>query len=91
MSLFINTTGTLGVILQAGTNNVTGSLFLTLLTILIFLIIIGVMFQIPLEFLSVIILPVCLTCASYYNDFLIPLVVILIYVTTIISKNWIFK
>lgn len=91
MSLFINTTGTLGIILQEGTNNITGNLFLTLFTILIILIIIGVMFQIPLEFLAVIILPLCLACASVYNTFLIPVVIILIYFSTIISKNWIFK
>lgn len=88
---FINTTDTLGTILDAGTQNATGSLMATLLFILLFLVVICLMFSIPLEFISIIILPLCLSCASYYSDFFKPLIVIIIYVSMIIAKNWLFR
>jgi len=88
---FINTTDIIGSILDAGTQNATGSLMATLLFILLFLVVICLMFGIPLEFISIIILPLCLSCASYYSDFFKPLIVILIYVSMIIAKNWLFK
>lgn len=88
---FINKTDTMGVILDAGTQNATGDLMVTLLFILLFLIAICLMFSIPLEFIAVIILPICLASASYYSDFFKPLIVIIIYVSMIIAKNWLFK
>lgn len=91
MALFINVTDPLGIIVQHGTQSVTGSLFATLLIILIFLVAIGLMFQIPLEFLSIIILPYCLACGSHYSSFVAPMGVILIYIATLITKNWLFK
>ena len=89
--VFINTTDIIGTIIGAGTENATGNLVVTLLFILLFLIVIALMFSIPLEFISVIILPLCLASASYYSDFFKPLIVILIYVSMIIAKNWLFK
>jgi len=89
--MFINTTESIGTIIQAGTQSVTGSLFLTLLMIFIFLVIIGIIFSIPLEFISIILLPFCLACASHYGNFVAPVAIILIYVSTIITKNWIFR
>lgn len=88
---FINATDTIGNILNLGTQNATGNMMATLLFTLLFLVVICMMFGIPLEFASVILLPLCLACASYYSDFFKPLIVILIYVSMIISKNWIFK
>jgi len=89
--MFINVTESIGVILQAGTQNITGSIFATLLLILMFLFVIAIMFSIPLEYISILILPYCLACASYYGNFVAPVGIILIYVSTIITKNWIFK
>lgn len=89
--MFINLTGAIGTILESGTQSVTGSLFSTLLFILIFLIAIGILFSIPLEYIAIFIIPFCLACASYYSNFVAPLGVILIYVSFIITKNWIFK
>lgn len=89
--VFINTTDIIGSVLGHGTENATGSLMATLLFILLFLLVICLMFSIPLEFASVILLPICLASASYYSDFFKPLIVILIYVSMIIAKNWMFK
>lgn len=91
MVFFINETDVIGQILQAGSQNVTGSLFLTLLIILIFLMVIAMMFSIPLEFISILILPICLASASYYGDFIAPVGIIIFYISFIITRNWIFK
>lgn len=88
---FINTTDIIGSILDSGTQNATGNMVATLLFILLFLVVICLMFSIPLEFISIILLPLCLAMASYYSDFFKPLIVILIYVSMIIAKNWLFK
>jgi len=89
--VFINETGIIGTIIAAGTQNVTGNLFITLLVVLIFLIVIGIMFSIPLEFIAILILPICLASGSYYHNFVAPLGIIIIYIATLITKNWLFK
>jgi hypothetical protein len=89
--LFINQTETIGVILSAGTSTLTGSMVATLLFILLFLMTMAFMFGIPLEFLAVIILPFCIACVTVYGNFWLPIVVIILFVGSIIAKNWLFK
>jgi len=89
--MFINESGIIAQIMQSGTHTITGSMYLTIFIVLIFLIIICMMFSIPLEFLSIIILPFCISIMAYYSNFIAPVGVILIYLTTIITKNWLFK
>lgn len=88
---FINQTDVIGRILESGTNTLTGSMVATLFFILLFLIVVAFMFGIPLEFLAVIILPFCLALGSYYSNFYIPIIVIIVFVASIIAKNWMFK
>ena len=88
---FINTTGTIGTIMQSGTSTLTGTMVATLLFILIFLVVMALMFGIPLEFMAVVILPFCIGVSSYYTNFLLQTIVILLYVSMIIAKNWLFK
>lgn len=89
--VFINTTDIIGVIIGRGTDNATGSLMATLLFLLAFLLVLCFMFQIPMEFASIILLPICLACGAYYTDFFKPLIVIIIYVSMVIAKNWLFR
>jgi len=89
--IFINATESIGKILNAGTLSITGSLMATLLFILIVLIVLCMMFSIPLEFISIIILPFCIAVGSYYSEFLAPIIVIIIYISTLIAKNWLFR
>lgn len=89
--VFLNVTESIGSIINVSSTNFTGNIVGTIMLILIFLIIICVMFDIPLEFLSVIILPFCIVCAAYYSYFMIPIVVICLYVSILISKNFLFK
>lgn len=88
---FINATGTIGTIMSSGTSTLTGSVVATLFFILLFLIVMALMFGIPLEFLVVVILPLCIGIASYYSNFVLPVVIIILYVSSIIAKNWLFK
>ena len=88
---FINSTDVIGRILESGTNTLTGSMVATLFFILLFLIVVAFMFGIPLEFLAVIILPFCLALGSYYSNFYIPIIIIIVFVASIIAKNWLFK
>lgn len=91
MALFINVTESIGQIITNGTTIVTGSIVATLFIILIILIVLAFMFQIPLEFLGMFILPFCLVLASFYGVFLLAVIIFIIFVSLIIAKNWIFK
>jgi len=89
--LFINQTETIGTIINAGTQNLTGSLVATFFVILLFLLIIAVIFQIPLEFIAIFILPFMLVIGAFYSSFMIPIIVLFIFAAIIITKNWIFN
>jgi len=89
--VFINETDILGLILAAGTSNLTGNIVATLLLVLLFLVCISLMFSIPLELTTVILLPLCIGMGAYYSNMLAALIVILIYISMIVAKNWLFK
>lgn len=88
---FINQTDVIGRILDSGTQTLTGSMVATLFFILMFLIVIAFMFGIPLEFLAIFILPFCIAVGSYYSNFLLPIIIIIIFLASIIAKNWLFR
>ena len=89
--IFINNSETIGKIMEAGTQNLTGSIVATLLLVLIVLLVICMMFGIPFEFASVILLPFCISVGAFYTNLVGPLIVILLYVSMIIAKNWLFR
>lgn len=88
---FINQTDVIGTVMEAGTKSLTGSMVATLFFVLMFLIVMALMFGIPLEFLAVIILPFCIAVGSFYSNFYLPIVVILLFVSSILAKNWLFR
>jgi hypothetical protein len=61
------------------------------LLIMIILIIVALMFGIPLEFTAIIILPFCIVVASQYSNFMIPLITIILFLSAVITKNWLFR
>lgn len=87
----VNQTGTIGNILSAGTQNLTGSMVATLFLILMIFIALTIMLRIPLEITAIIILPFCLGAGAFYSNFMIPVVAILVFLTMMIAKNWLFK
>jgi len=89
--MFINSTGEIASILTRGTTTLTGNLTATLLLFLIILFVLCIMFTIPVEFAGVILLPFCISVAAYYSEFVGPVVTIIVYLSTILAKNWIFR
>lgn len=89
--VFINASGTIANVLIAGTENLTGDIVSTLLMVFLFLMVICLMFGIPLEFTTVIMLPLLIATAAFYSTFMGPLIVFLIYMATLLAKNWLFK
>ena len=88
---FMNNTETIGVIINTGSSTLTGSIMASIFLLLIFLIVVSLMFGIPLEFLAIIVLPFCLSVGAYYSDFMIPIIVIIVYLSMLIAKNWLFR
>ena len=82
---FINDTGTIGIIIEAGTN-MTGSLFLTVLIIMIVLIGLCLMFRIPTDIVAPIILPVFIVGMAYSTEFLAIGGLLLVYLAVLFSK-----
>lgn len=70
MADLYNSTGTLGIILDAVTNNVTGSLFLTLLLIVTMFIVILFVLRVPFQFQPVLLLPFLIYLMAFTGEFL---------------------
>jgi len=91
VELFLNETGFVGDILTGLTNNVTGSLFLTLLMIMLFFILMTLLFRFPIEFSLVLLLPLFLGFMAATSDFLALGGVVLIYLGIVFAKNFFIK
>lgn len=89
--MFINWSQSIGQILTAGTQNTTGSMFLTLLLIFILLLAVCLMFGIELEYTAILVLPLGLAYMSYYSDFLKMGAVLLFYLGFVFTNKFIFK
>lgn len=89
--VFINNTGIIGVIMGRAVQTTSGSLFIALLMILLVILAIAFMFGIPLEFTSVLLLPLLLAYASYYSNFIAPLIVALIYLAAVLAQKSMFS
>ena len=88
---FINATGSIAKIIEAGSTGVTGSVVATIFVILLVFFAISIMFGSPLEFFAVIILPFCIACAAFYSNFILPIIIIVFYVGFLIAKNFLFR
>ena len=88
---FLNCSQIIGQIIGSATQYTTGSLFLTFLIIMLFLLGMAMVFRIKLEYTMMIILPLLLAFMSYYKDFIAFGAVILIYLSILITKNFILK
>jgi hypothetical protein len=89
--LFINETETIGQIISAGTSNFTGTIVITLFSVLLVVMAIAMMFGIPLEFMAVLVLPFCLVVGAFYGNFIIPITLIVLYFASILAKHWLFR
>lgn len=87
---YINMTGSIGNIYSGITYNITGSEFLTLLFIIILIMLFFMMFRIPVELSSVLILPLLIVVMAYSGEFFAITGLILIYLALLLAKNWFF-
>jgi len=88
---FINASQTWGIILASGTDYTTGSIFLTLSILLVFLMAMAILFGIRLEYTAILILPLMLSYMAFYSEFLAIGSLILIYLALIFTKKFLFK
>jgi len=84
-----NETGVIGSIINEGTTGVTGNIILTFLLIIIFLFAICLMFQISMDLIGVVLIPIILTLSSFYGGiFLGIMVCIFIIIAWGTARNW---
>lgn len=88
---FLNCTQIIGTVIGEATNQTTGSLILTFATVMIILITFGMMFGIKMEYICIVIMPLMLGLMAQYKDFIALGAVILIYLSIILTKNFILK
>lgn len=86
-----NMSQSIGIIIGSSTSTTFGSMFMTLFFILMLLMGVALLFGIKLEFTAILILPLVLGYMAYYSEFLATGIILLIYISIIITKNFIFK
>jgi hypothetical protein len=89
--MLLNETGELGIFLQLMTLNLTGSLFLSLLFLVIGVIVVFAAFRIPIEATMIIVIPLLITIMAYTSEFLPVGGLIIIYVAFLFAKNFVIK
>jgi len=85
MALF-NETGMIGSFITSMTVNVTGSLFLTLFTVMILFVLIATSFRLPIWITVPLVLPFLFVALLMSGEFLVVLGVTLIYLAVVFSK-----
>lgn len=91
MVLFINQTESIGIIIQAATQNLTGDIVGTFFLILLCIMALAIMFGIPLEFTAIIVLPLCIVIGAFYSNFMIAVAGIVLFLAFILAKNTFFN
>ena len=86
---FINESGTIGIIFTSFTNNVSGSSYLTLMSIILLVIVFFMIFRLPVEATAILILPMILIFVAYSGDLIGIGMVALLYVGFLFAKNFI--
>ena len=89
--VFYNETGTFGIMISYMNTDVTGSLFLTLLFMVLAVLAICALFRIPIEFSAILVLPLLLVMMAYVGEFLAIGGIFLIYLGILFAKNLWFK
>lgn len=89
--MLFNESNVIGNLIVYMNSNVTGSLFLTLLFVVILLLAICALFRIPMEFTAIFVLPFLLAVMTDMGEFLGVGGVFLIYLGILVAKNLWFK
>lgn len=86
---FINTTDVIGQVIMYSVINITGSLFLSLLCVVMGLIALSLAFRMPIELTIPVITPLLIAIMAYTADFMTVGGVALIYIAVLMFK-WFF-
>lgn len=89
--VFINSTNIIGQLLYSATSNITGTLFLTLFSILLIGFILFFAFRVPFEVGSVLTFPFLLIILSYNSSFLAITGAVMIYLGIVVAFNFPYK
>ena len=89
--VFINETDVIGVIILNLNTNVTGSIFMTGLLIIILLMASAMAFRIPIEYSVLVVIPLLLVLMTYSSDFMAIGGLFLMYLAVIFAKMWMNK
>ena len=91
IALFFNETGIISSGLMLLSDNVTGSVFISLLLIMVLLILVAMLFRLPIEVTAIILMPVLIVFMALTSEFLAVGGVVLIYLGVIFAKNFFLK
>jgi len=89
--MFLNETGTIGVIVSYATIHITGSLFISLLLLIVTMMAFMMLLRIPIEFEAILILPTILVLMAYMSEFLLFGGLLLIYLAILITRMFFIK
>jgi hypothetical protein len=87
----LNNTGIISQVMTAGAQNLTGELVGAFLFLYIIILAVLLALRVPLEWLAILILPLSLSLASYFQSFMVAVVLIVIYFAGLIAQKWLFK
>lgn len=90
-NILINQTGIIGQSFTALTTNVTGTVFLSGLLVLIVLFIIAMIFRLPLELTGIFLLPIILVFMAFETGWVAIGGITLIYLAVVVARNFFIK
>ena len=88
---FLNCNETIGKLIISSSENITGSDYLTFFLVFLFLIAIGFLYMIKLEYIMILLFPLMIGFMAYYSKFMAIIIVTIIYLSIIITKTFIIK
>jgi hypothetical protein len=84
----INETGVIGTLINMTTSNITGSVYLTFIGILLLFIALGFLFKLPMEIVGILILPLLIIFAMVTNLLVPALAFALILLAVFLYRVW---
>jgi len=88
---FLNCSQVIGQVIQGTTQYTTGSLFLSFFFVMLFIVAVALMFRVPIEYTMILILPLMLALMAHFQDFIAFGAIMIIYLSILITKNYILK
>lgn len=77
-------------VINGMTNDITGQIGLTFFIILMLFLVVALALRIPLEFATIIIVPLALVFMAFSGEFILFGTVILVYIGMVMARNFIF-